>query len=366
MRTLISAILILAVLIGGCKRSTDDPFISRNDLFSTELADESNMDSRDAAAGIIEHLQSQQLPPVRSIAKWHNGYGDGIIITTDHYRIYTTLLEPLMLAQIPGFMESAYKGYQAQLPRSVRTTSKFTIYLFAQRSQWESFTDIFAGENATIYKKISSGAYCLKGSCVAYNIGRSKTLSILGHEGWHQFNSKHFIYRLPSWLDEGIATQFEAYEMEDGFFIFKPPANLNRLGPLKTIIARNKTIPLKQLITMSPGQVLADSSESVKAFYSQSYALVRFLREGNYGGYLRSYHEMLDGGILGQWPFTTEQSRIASDRNIQLTAGFNRVIAESLFKHYITTDIDSLQNEYLLFSSKITQNVKPVKAGLNR
>lgn len=357
---------MLAVFIGGCNTPTETVFNSSDrSLCSAENTKAGNIGSSDVVADFIEYLKSQKLPAVKSIEGWKNSYNSGITITTDHYRIHTTLLEPLIITQIPGFMESAYNGYQAQLPRPVETSSKFTIYLFAQRSQWESFTDVFAAENAGVYKKIKSGAYCLKGSCVAYNIGRSKTLSILGHEGWHQFNSKHFIYRLPSWLDEGIATLFEAYQKDDGFFVFKSASNYNRLGPLKTTIAQNKMIPLRHLIAMSPGQVLAAGNESVQAFYSQSYALVRFLREENYGRYLQSYHRMLDGGLMGNWPLTNQQARIAADRNIQLTSGFNRVIATSLFEHYITADIESLQNDYLLFCSKIIYQTRLTKGNQN-
>jgi len=54
---------------------------------------------------------------------------------------------------------------------------------------------------------------------VVYYIGRERTFSALGHEGWHQFNSRHFKFRLPSWLDEGIAMLFEIHRSEKGFFI---------------------------------------------------------------------------------------------------------------------------------------------------
>ena len=106
-------------------------------------------------------------------------------------------------------MESAYKAYNSQLPVPIKTSSKFIIYLFADRTQWEHFTWTFAGEQAEIFYKIKAGAYYHNDACVAYDIGPERTFSTLGHEGWHQFSSRHFKYRLPSWLDEGVAMLFE-------------------------------------------------------------------------------------------------------------------------------------------------------------
>ena len=97
----------------------------------------------DSCEGMIEYLQRQSPPALKSIGVWENEYGPGLKLTTEHYEVYTTLLEPLMLSQVPGFMESAYRGYNGQLPESVETRRRFTIYLFAEREQWERFTRAF-------------------------------------------------------------------------------------------------------------------------------------------------------------------------------------------------------------------------------
>ena len=152
----------------------------------------------DTCIGMIEYLQKQNLPALKSEEEWQNEDGPGLKLTTEHYEILTTLLEPLMLVQVPGFIESAHRGYNRQLPKPIETSTKFTIYLFANRDQWEDFTVIFAGDYAPMYHNIKAGAYYLNGACVTYNIGIEQTFSVLGHEGWHQFNKKHFKFRIPS------------------------------------------------------------------------------------------------------------------------------------------------------------------------
>jgi hypothetical protein len=313
----------------------------------------------DTPAGMIEYLQQQNLPAVKSTEVWPNKYGDGLIITTKHYRIYTTLLDPLMLRQFPGFMESAYRGYQSQLPELVETTTKFTVYLFAERGQWEDFTNTFAGRQASLFRKIKAGAYYLNGACVAYHIDRERTFSILGHEGWHQFNSRHFKFRLPSWLDEGVAMLFEVSRYEDGLFYFEPGRNVYRLGGLKKTLMKNKMIPLRELTAINPGEVLStNDTEAVTAFYSQAYALVRFLREEGYGKRLRNYHQLLVGGLRGTWPLSKAGKRIAADRNIPLTVRWNRAVGPKLFEHYINDDFDKMEKEYKAFCRKMVYHVR--------
>ena len=178
-------VAFIVSIIAGCTEESRRTDSTDNNLSTPE--------------GMSEYLAA--LPAVQNAATWQNKYAPGIVIETTHYTIHTTLLDPLILRQVPGFVESAYRAYQSQLPQPIETRTKFVTYLFADRDQWEDFTKGFAGANANVYLRIRKGAYYLNGACVAYNIGRTRTFSVLAHEGWHQFNSKHFAYRLPSWLD---------------------------------------------------------------------------------------------------------------------------------------------------------------------
>ena len=313
----------------------------------------------DTPAGMVEHLRGEKLPALKSVEVWENEYGPGLKLATAHYEVFTTLLEPLMLRQVPGFVESTYRGYQGQLPETIRTSTRFTIYLFATRQQWEEFTRTFAGAQAAQFFKIKEGAYYLNGACVGYNIGRERTFSVLGHEGWHQFSSRHFTYRLPSWLDEGIATLFEVHRSEKGLYYFEPGRNGYRLGALKKALMNGNMMPLRELIAVNPGEVMAtDEDDAVSAFYGQSYALVRFLREEGYGKRLRNYHKMLLGGLGGDWPLSAADKRIAADRNIPRTYLWNRTVGPLLFEHYIGDDFEGIEKEYTVFCKKIVYHVR--------
>ena len=311
-----------------------------------------------AAQTAIDYIQNE--PAVKEVNLWINSYGDGLEVRTEHYLLRTTLLEPLMLRQMPAFLEAAYKAYQSQLPQPLPSARPLEVYLFAARNQWEHFTHLTMGADAEVYLRIQRGAYTANGICVAYNIGRKQTFSVIGHEGWHQFNQRLFTYRLPSWLDEGIATLFETCRYSQGRFLFEPQRNLMRLGSLKQTIQQNQLIPLRQLIVLNPGQVLNAHGEDsgVIAFYAQNYALVRFLREYNYGIRLRNYHTMLLGGANGTWPLNGELAALAADRTRPLTVRWNTLVAPELFAYYIEPDMDALEKEYRTFCARIVYRVR--------
>ena len=317
-------------------------------------AGEAGAEQQEALAGIIENLRRQNPPELKAVEVWNNQYGPGLKLTTAHYEIFTTLLEPSILRQSGGFIESAYKAYNLQLPEPIETKTKFTIYLFADRRQWEDFTNNFAGEQAEIFRRIKAGAYCHNGTCVAYDIGSERTFSVLAHEGWHQFSSRHFKFRLPSWLDEGVAMLFETQAAGDGTFGFEPAENAYRLNALKKTMSKDKMLPLRNLIATTPGDVLAtDQTEAVMGFYSQSYALIRFLRETGGGERLGDYRRLLADGLRGDWPLDEISRKIAADRNIPRNILWNHLVSLVLFHEYIGDDYEPVEKEYLAFCWQI-------------
>jgi hypothetical protein len=134
--------------------------------------------------------------------------------------------------------------------------------------------------------------------------------------------------------------------------------NLYRLGSLKQTLIKNKTIPLRELVAINPGEVVTESDDAVAAFYSEAYALVRFLREENYGKRLARYQKLLLDGLNGQWPLSEADKNIAADRNIPITVHWNRMVGSMLFEHYIDDRYDKVEKEYLIFCRKIVYPVR--------
>ena len=347
---------LILIAGSGCMQSAENP----------PYPTEEQMAALSSPEGMANYLRS--LPSIRDIRIWENPYGPGLKIQTSHYEICTTLMEPLMLRRLPFFLESAYDAYCSQVPDPVVSNRLFRTYLFGERSQWEAFTREATGPQAETYLKIQRGAYALKDVCVAYNIGLERTFSVIGHEGWHQFTFRHFKFRIPSWLDEGIAMLFEEFRFEENRYVFEPQNNLIRLGALKLTLQNHRMLPLRDLIELNPGQVLhgADevgNQEYVMAFYAQAYALVRFLREENYGRRLKNYHNLLLAGHRGNWPLSAEEKHIAADRTIPLTVAWNRQVSPKLFSLYIDSDIERLEQQYRDYCQKIVYHVRVLSQG---
>jgi len=151
---------------------------------------------------------------------------------------------------------------------------------------------------------------------------------------------------------------FETSQYNQGLFTFQPERNLYRLASLKSTLLKNKTIPLSELVSINPGEVVTESDDAVAAFYSQAYALVRFLRENDYGKRLANYQKLLLDGLNGQWPLAEPDKRIAADRNIPITVHWNRMVGSALFEHYINDNYDKIEKEYLTFCRKIVYPVQ--------
>lgn len=350
--TLISVVTIILLSVGCFERRLDNNY-------SPDMGDCGDSDNKiNTPVGLIEYLSQQNLPALQSADLWQGWFIEGLKLTTDHYEIYTTLFDPLMLRDIPAFMETCYHSYQKQLPKPVETKTKFTVYLFSNRTQWEIYTIFFTDKQAPEYTQIKAGAYYHNGSCIAYNIGRERTFHVLGHECWHQFADRLFKYRLPSWLNEGMAMQFEANKYENGLFYFEPERNLYRLGSLKKTLDADYMIDLQDLIAADPGQVFELGTEAVSAFYSQSYALVRFLKQGCNGKYENSLKKMLEDASQGGWTLNVTNAIIASDRRIPLTVSWNQAVGPDLFTQYVETDFEKIEDEFADFCTKIVQNVK--------
>ena len=345
---------ILLLLSGGCNETLKK---SRPEEGETTTKKALRLDTAD---GMLEYLRSQKLPAVKEIEPWDGWQNPGLKITTEHYEIYTTLFEPRVIRDIPAFLENCCKSYSKMIPGRTKTTAKFPVYLFAGRSQWEAFTLEHAGSQAAMYLQIQSGAYYLNGACVAYDIGTDRTFRVLGHECWHQFADRVFQLRLPSWLNEGIAMQFETYTYDkDGQCRFEPAKNNYRLVKLKQALMNEKTIPLEKLLGENPAQAFADSNDgAVTTFYSQCYALIRFLCESDYENSFAGFCGILNDGLTGSWPIEAENKIIAADRRIMLTAGWNKAVSCEMFRHYVDSDLEKAEKSYLDFCEKITDKIR--------
>jgi len=317
-----------------------------------------------------------KLPTVRNVQPWdppeiiRDRSTPGLEVITRHYRILTTLQDPLIMRQVPVFLESAFRSYSEVIGEQIHPDKKLLVYLFNNRQQWEDFSSYWTKELAPVYLKVKAGAYYYKGACVAYHIGRMPNFSVLAHEGWHQFADEICRYRMPAWLDEGLATNFEAFKWEKGRVTFTPRYNGSRLMALRQTMAHDRLFRLVDLLRLDAGRVLshsvndpdsANADPAVAAYYAQVYALVRFLREEKYGQRLEDFRRMVKDGYLGKWPLDAKDQAQAIQRKHNPTRSWNARVGFLVFQGYIEPPASEIENDYHAFCRKIVSSVRRKK-----
>ena len=117
-RELAAALILAAMGLTGCAPAHRAPTASAEPGAPADTQNAASLRS------IMERLETERLPALTSVEPWESKYGPGLRLTTDHYEIFSTVTQPLMLRMVPGFIESAYRGYNDQLPQPIDTATR--------------------------------------------------------------------------------------------------------------------------------------------------------------------------------------------------------------------------------------------------
>lgn len=318
------------------------------------------------AAGITTLVVGCETPasaPAFSLAREDWGYAGakGKRLTTDHFDVRTTLQDQVLVDVLPGFLEACYARYEGLVPPRSDAAGPLATYIFETRWQWSRFTDEFVPERARVYRNIQSGGYTdpPTATAVLYWLGRDRTLAVAAHEGWHQYVARTFPLPIPAWLNEGLATQMEAFQLYDGVPRFEPRKNYFRRNHLRTalIVKEKGLFDLSELLRMHAGDVLESPTRPTDTYYAQIWSLTLFLLEGPEKAYCEGFRTLLaDAG--------TETMRVAVNAYRAATpAAANLSFGEVVFRRYITDDLDTFSAEYVQFAKDLFLTAPRASAG---
>jgi len=217
---------------------------------------------------------------------WSFGADQGRVITTPNYRVYTTETSPLILDRLPTFLELALLHYRTSITPLPPARTRLDTYVMATRPQWANLTQLLMGDKAPIYLRVQRGGFAADGRALLFNIGSQDTFAIAAHEGWHQYTQSTFDDQLPLWLEEGIASYMEGFRWNPDAPdapLFMPWSNLERYDRLRTAHATGTLVPLDELLSSRPQDLLDGNPDGAINYYAQVWALVHFLHEGGQG-----------------------------------------------------------------------------------
>jgi hypothetical protein len=276
---------------------------------------------------------------------WRFAGYEGQIITTRHYRVHTTMQHSPLLDRLPLFLERALDHYMTVIAQLPEPPSRLETYLFETRNQWEAKTRQMLPEQAATFLTLGRGGFTTRSTSVLYYIGRSDTLAIAAHEGWHQYSQRTFENQLPIWLEEGLATYMEGYVSHpDGQPKFRPWANLERYHTLRDAMRKCRLIPLHDLLHRTPESFLKRGKNKLLIYYAQLWALTHFLAEGDGGRYREGLQQVLLDAAAGR--LTT---RLLGSNRERRRAGANPRVGPWVLLEYFNRDLEVVEQRYLRF-----------------
>ena len=286
---------------------------------------------------------------------WKFAHSDGYQITTEHYEIYTTLTDRVLVDALPQALESAYRFYHELAPNAREPKQRMPMYLFARRGEWANFTRRFGPRLSQTLLKVRQGGYTQQGVVVAEYVTHAVTFPLMAHEGFHQFLYYCAYPRVPAWLNEGLAVYCEGQRWTaDGLAEFDPWLNPQRRNMLAELILRKELFSLDELLRMNAGHVVGGSSYKISAYYGQVWALMLFLREGQEGKYAEGFQRLL--AALGRDDIET----YARAYHAQV-GGEAYNFGRDLFCNFISNDLATVEREYRQFMNDRILGDEPAK-----
>lgn len=289
--------------------------------------------------------------PVRVVEReWRSPVGtSGFELLTDHYTVRITSRDELLREAMPEFMETAYREYTRLIPPADEASDDpMMVYVFGRRQEWVLFTRQFAPGQADTYEHILSGGYMdhATATSVIWDVKRDYTLSLLAHEGLHQYLARHRPGPVPPWLNEGLATQFEDFDLVGFRPEFRPQRNLMRRGTLReALITPDDIIPLNRLLAMHAGEAIVQGGQGSRGYYAQVWALMLFLQDNR--NYRSGFSRLLTDAGTDRLRTNISAYRAATPAAADWSDG------EVVFRHYLTEHLEDFADEFLAYARRL-------------
>jgi hypothetical protein len=291
--------------------------------------------------------EGPQLLSTSSVEAWSFQGKPARRIKSKHYVIYTTIDDEEVLELLPQVMEGALAQYRKVAPGTSGSAAPMECFIFDKRPEWEAFTRQYTGAEASIYLQIRRGGYAVGDRYVAYYIGRYPTASVAAHEGWHQYVARHFVGRLPPFVEEGLACMFEGIGWRNEQL---PRWNLSinqvRVQALRKAAESKRLWPLEKVVAMHAGEVVEENGEKVDAFYAQAWCFAKFLYESEDGRFRPNLQKWLADTASGNVFDPTGTHRRAR-------GPWNRNGVKPMIEHYLGLDFATVERLYHAYLQKV-------------
>jgi hypothetical protein len=304
---------------------------------------------------------------VRSVQPWTFENDPGKALTTDNFVIFTTERSNIITQRMPAFLEAALVNYRSAVGSLPPPARPIDVYVMNDRAQWQTLTlSILGARGQAVVNGIRRGGFTTQGKCLLFDIGAFDTMSIAAHEGWHAYTQTTFTETLPMWAEEGLSTYMEGHRWNGAAPQFNGWANIARFDRLRVAVKDNALMPLEGVLASSPNQMIgmkgevgderigaagvtpAGATDGPILWYSQAWALIHFLNEGEGGKYRPAFQQMIQDAASGQMraKVLAHLKKPADSDRPRLLASAAPTVA---FKAYFGNDLSVISGEYERF-----------------
>ncbi len=306
---------------------------------------------RQYPAPVVSDADAQRLPTLAPPRRepWTFRGSAGTLLTTTHYRIFTTDRNPALVNRLPDALELALHQYTNELAPLPRPAQRLDTYVMATRPQWERLTAAMEPDNANVYLQIRRGGFAANTRSLLFNIGVHDTIALAAHEGWHQFTQATFRDPLPVYLEEGIATYMEGFRWEGTRPRYLAWSNTERFDQLRTAHHAGRLFSLQELVNTRPQDLLVRVDGAALTWYAQAWALVHFLREHDDGRHRYALRDLLVDAQSGR--MRAHMAERLGPRGARASL-INR-LGPGVLLAYVSTDLEQLNDDYQAFITRV-------------
>ena len=206
------------------------------------------------------------------------------VYETPHYVMHTDLPEA-DAREADLRMTRMFEEYQRRTAGFAgQVNGKFPFFLFKKPEDYYASGAIPNSDGVFIIDHYGSRLMAIAGEKTS-----GETWHVVQHEGFHQFASNVIKGELPIWVNEGIAEYFgEAIWTGDGFVSGVVPPD--RLKEVQAALKEKTFKPFGRMMTMSHEEW---GSHLDYANYTQAWAMVQFLAQGENGRYQGAFVQFM-------------------------------------------------------------------------
>jgi hypothetical protein len=250
------------------------------------------------ARGLVEYegrwLAPAELAQVRG--EWSHAWQH----ETEHYRIRSNVSE--RFAQRLGVaLETAHLAYEAFFGASWKGSGKADVLAMAS---YEDYRNYCQTNNAL--NLVNAGGFAMphKRTVIGYDKQKSEDalMRTMLHEGAHLFYGLAFSGQAPSWLDEGMATYFEGFTLDNHGKPTFDHISTGRLGQLKLALNSAQLFSMDELLNSDALQLINSDANRASVFYAQCWGLFYFFNTTIDSRFKTAFTQYFDGIKRGARP----------------------------------------------------------------